>query len=155
MSKNIKSLYFIKLVFLYIDERQKLKIVQYNKSLQKNLDISIINYKHISGKYLIFQTNGIGKEYDGYDDLIFEGEYLNRKRNGKAKEYWIDTIKFEGEYLKGKRNGKGKEYYSNGTLKFEGEYLNNLIWNGKGYDKFNTIIYELKDGKGKVKEYTH
>jgi len=33
-------------------------------------------------------------------------------------------IIFEGEYLNGKRNGKGKEYYNNGKLQFEGEYLN-------------------------------
>ena len=31
---------------------------------------------------------------------------------------------FEGEYLNGKRNGKGKEYDYNGKLEFEGEYLN-------------------------------
>ena len=31
---------------------------------------------------------------------------------------------FEGEYLNGKRNGKGKEYDFNGKLKFEGEFLN-------------------------------
>ena len=31
---------------------------------------------------------GKGKEYDEYDgELIFEGEYLNGKRNGKGKEY--------------------------------------------------------------------
>ena len=30
---------------------------------------------------------------------------------------------FEGEYLNGKRNGKGKEYNDNGQLIFEGEYL--------------------------------
>ena len=42
---------------------------------------------------------------------------------------------FEGEYIQGKRNGKGKEYYDNGKLKFEGEYLNGKNWNGKGYNK--------------------
>ena len=33
-------------------------------------------------------------------------------------------LEFEGEYLNGKKNGNGKEYYLNGELKFEGEYLN-------------------------------
>ena len=32
---------------------------------------------------------------------------------------------FEGEYINGKRNGKGKEYDSNGNLEFEGEFINN------------------------------
>ena len=36
---------------------------------------------------------------------------------------------------------------------FEGEYLNHKKWDGKGYDLKNNIIYELKKGKGLVKEY--
>ena len=43
--------------------------------------------------------------------LIYEGEYLNGKRNGKGKEYYNNNqLKFEGEYLNGKRSGKGIEY---------------------------------------------
>ena len=53
--------------------------------------------------------NGQGKEYDSYDKLIFEGEYLNGKRNGKGKEYYNGKLVFEGEYLYDIRNGKGKE----------------------------------------------
>ena len=42
--------------------------------------------------------------------LKFEGEYLNGKKNGKAKEYNKDgKLEFDGEYLNGKRNGKGTE----------------------------------------------
>ena len=36
---------------------------------------------------------------------------------------------------------------------FEGEYLNDKRWNGKGYDPFNKLIYEIKNGKGLIKEY--
>ena len=91
MLKNIKSLYFIKFIFVYVDEKQKLKIVKSNKRLQKNIGISIINYKFFTGKYIIYESNRIGKEYYGYDNiLIFEGEYLNGKRNGKGKEYHYD-----------------------------------------------------------------
>ena len=36
---------------------------------------------------------------------------------------------------------------------FEGDYLNGKRWNGKGYDKNNKIVYELKNGNGHVKEY--
>ena len=43
--------------------------------------------------------NGKIKEYHG-NKLIFEGEYLNGERNGKAKKYnFINTLKFEGDYL--------------------------------------------------------
>ena len=82
MLKNIKSLYFIKLIYIYVDEKQKLKIVKCNKSFKKNIGISIINYKFFTGKYIIYESNRIGKEYYGENDkLIFEGEYLNGKRN--------------------------------------------------------------------------
>ena len=157
MLQNIKSSYFIKMIYTFVEEAQKLKFIKYNKSMQKNLDISIINYKFFSGRYIIYESNGIGKEYTGinnkliyeggyfdgerngkgkeYDDydsiLKFEGEYLNGKRNGKGKEYWNDQLRFEGEYLNEKRNGKGKEYYGEGKLNFESEYLNGKKWERK------------------------
>ena len=62
---------------------------------------------------------------------------------------------FEGEYLNGKRNGKGKEYYNNGNLKFEGEYLNGKIWNGKGYNIDGKMEFEIKEGKGTIKIYDY
>ena len=71
MLQNIKSSFFIKILFLCIDEKQKLKLIRYNKNLQKNIDISIINYKFFTGKYIIYESNesnGIGKEYYGKDD---------------------------------------------------------------------------------------
>ena len=62
-------------------------MIKYNKSLQYKLDIKIINYKVFSGTYIIYDSNGNGKEYNSYNnELIFEGKYLNEKRNGKGKE---------------------------------------------------------------------
>ena len=123
MLQNIKSSYFIKLIYTFVEEVQKLKLVRYNKSMQKNLDLSIINYKFFKGNYIIYESNGIGKEYKGYDDtLIFEGEYLNGRRNGKGNEYYHDgLLYFEGEYLNDKRNGKGKEFDYKGNIIYEGE----------------------------------
>ena len=48
MLKDIKSHYIMKILFLYVDEKQKLKLIKYNKSLQKNIEISLINYKFFS-----------------------------------------------------------------------------------------------------------
>ena len=70
MLKNIKSSYFIELIYSFIDEGQKLKIIKYNKSLQKNINISIINYKYFKGKYIKYESKGIGKEYDNEDYLM-------------------------------------------------------------------------------------
>ena len=68
MLKKIRALYFIKIIFVFIDERQKLDLNKYNKNLQKIIDISIINYKHFTGRYIIYESNRIGKEYNIYDD---------------------------------------------------------------------------------------
>ena len=134
MLKNSKSIYFIKRLFTFVDEKNKLDIIKYNKNMQNILDINFINYKFFSDRYIIFEKNGKGKEYNKYNDtLIYEGEYLNGKKNGKGKEYYEDsTLLFEGEYLNGERNGKGKEYYEDGKLKFEGEYLNGKKMEWKG-----------------------
>ena len=56
MLNNIKSYYITKIIFTFMDEKQKLKIIKYNKSLQKNIDRSLINYKFFSGKYIIFTS---------------------------------------------------------------------------------------------------
>ena len=82
------------------------------------------------------------------------------KKNGKGKEYFYNNnysgnksyLMFEGEYLNNYRL-KGKEYYKNGKLKYEGEFIISKKWNGKVYDELNNIVYELKNGNGKIKEY--
>ena len=135
-------------------QKTKLDIIKYNKNMQNIMDINLTNYKFYSKKYIIYEENGKGKEYYENGNLIFEGEYLNGKRNGKGKEYnYNGKLKFDGEYLNGERNGRGKEYsYYYNYLIFEGESLNGMRWNGKGYDINNKISYELKNGKGFVKE---
>ena len=41
--------------------------------------------------------------------------YELRNDNGKLKEYFDEgNLFFEGEYLNRKRNGKGKDYQNNG-----------------------------------------
>ena len=84
--------------------------------------------------------------------LLFEGESLNRKRNGKGIEYFNGKKIFEGEYLDGKRNGTGTEYNFEGG-KFVGEFKSGKKWNGTGYNKNGTIEYNIIDGYGYLKEY--
>ena len=51
-----------------------------------------------------------GKEYNYNEkgNLLFEGKYLNGKRNGKGKNYLYGKLIFEGENLKGKKMENGK-----------------------------------------------
>ena len=159
MLKKIRSIYIMKKLFLCICDKQKIKLIKYNKTLQNDLNININNYKHFAGRYIIYESNRIGKEYDGYDDTFkFEGEYLNGERNGKGKEYSEDgNLIFEGEYLNGKRNGKGKEYNEDGELLFEGEYINNKKSNEIGYEKDGkTKENNINEySKGKEYDYSH
>ena len=166
MYASIKSSYITIEIFTYLDPKRKLKMIRYNKTLQALLSIDIMKYKILSGRYIIYDTNEKlkGKEYNLYNErniMIYEGEYLNGKRNGKGKEYNDERghIIFEGEYLNGKRNGKGKEYfyywYRCSLIKkllFEGKYLSDKKWDGKIYDYKVEKEYELKDGKGYIKE---
>ena len=71
------------------------------------MNISILNYKIICGRYFI-KEGKIMKEYSYYNDkLLFEGEYLNGKRNGKGKEYFYN---FDGTFIivASYKNGKKK-----------------------------------------------
>ena len=146
-------LYFIKTLFLYIDEGTKLKIIKYNKKLQNILGIKMIHYKYFSKRYIIYEKNNITKEYNINDHLLFKGKYFNGMRNGKGREYYSGILKFEGNFVDGKKNGYGEECdYENRPI-FKGEYLNNNKWNGKGYDKNGEIIYEIHNGNGEIKEF--
>ena len=64
MIKNIKSSYYIRLIFLSIVEKKKFKIAKYNKFLQNCLGINIINYRQYNKRYIIYESNSKGKEYN-------------------------------------------------------------------------------------------
>ena len=219
MLEHIKAEFFKKQLLLFLNEKRKLQLIKYNKNFQNKMGINIINYRTLSGRYIIYESKNKGKEYtsigntlifegeylhgerNGYgkeitfffvsnniqdDDaqffenngntyegeyangkrhgkgrefrydgkLVFEGEYLNGERNGKGKELnWDGKLKYEGTYLKGKKNGEGKEYYENGLLKYEGKYLNGFKWEGRGFNINGDALYEIKEGKGFIKDY--
>ena len=88
----VKSRYILIDIFAYLDIHKTLEIICYNKIIQEKLEISIDDYKKESGKYVIGERNGKGKEYDiRKNKLIVEGEDLNGKKNGKGKEYYLNA----------------------------------------------------------------
>ena len=66
---NIKSVYIIKKIFSNVNEKTKLKVIKYSKKFQKKINISLINYKLLSGRYIKYEINGKGKgkEYNEHD----------------------------------------------------------------------------------------
>ena len=181
MIENIQSKNIFKNIISHLKDIIKFKLAKYNKSFQNKLNIGLIDYRRFSKKYIIYAEKGKGKEFNDINNiLIYEGEFLNGERNGKGKIFDEEgklkyvgefrhgkthgvgkeynshgELKYIGYYLYGKKNGKGKEYYDYklNEIKFEGEYLNDKRWTGIGYDHNKNIIFELKDGKGYVKEY--
>jgi len=150
--RDIKSYFIVKNIFSFLPQKQILNMIMHNKFFQNLFSVNIKNYIKVSGKYRIIGKNGKGKVYlIKSKQLIFEGEYLNRKKDGKGKEYHNNgELKFEGEYLNGKRNGKGKEYNYNGKLIFEGEHLNGKR-NGEGKENYfnDELMFEGEYLSGK------
>ena len=86
MWKEIKSSFFVYKIFLHINYSQKLKLVMYDKKPNKCLNLSITDFRRVSGKYIIGEKNGFVKEYNCYiDEFLFEGEYLKGKKKEKGK----------------------------------------------------------------------
>ena len=112
-------------------------MIIYNKIFQKIFGVDIKNYKILSGKYSTVKKNG----------------------NGKGRVYILKTKRliFEGEFLNGKKNGKGKEFDEENHLIFYGEYLDGKFWNGIGKakndnnhsdsDNDDSLFFEYINGK--------
>ena len=96
MWRKIKSLYILKMLFDYVGPKRKLDIIIYNQKIKTKCGLNINDYKRCSGKYRK-DDNGIIKEYNSYDNtLLFEGQFSNRKRNGKGRNI-MKKVKY---YLK-------------------------------------------------------
>ena len=73
---NIKSNYVLKLIFSFLKEKKKLKIIVYNNYLQERIGYNIENYKKFSGILKLKFENGNVQLYKlDTNILIYEGEY--------------------------------------------------------------------------------
>ena len=102
--KIIKSIYTIKMIFAFMLKKKQLNLIIYNKEYQNIFGIDFNYYKKVSDRYIIRESDGKGKEFLASKNImLYEGDYLNGKRNRKGKEYYDDGIlKFEGEIEKEK-----------------------------------------------------
>ena len=96
MLERIKSRYFIKLLFLFIEEKSKLEIVKKRRTLQKKIGIELRHYKIYSWKYRIYEKDSKITEYYDDNSLALEGFYSIGKIFGNVKEYHKEEkIKFD------------------------------------------------------------
>ena len=61
MLQKIRATYFYKKIFIHIDDKIKLDLLKYNKSLQKQLDISLNDYRIFSGNISYTKEKEKGK----------------------------------------------------------------------------------------------
>lgn len=122
---------------------------------------SEIHYK--SGK-----LNGIKKIYNLQNfKLQEEGKYINNKREGLTKWYYIDgKTNIEYNYINGNLEGAFKTYYNSGAINSEGTYKNNELegdysefyengkpkQNGKYINGKKEGLWKEYDENGKLKE---
>ena len=81
---------------------------------------------------------------------IFEGEYLNGKRNGWGKYYDENNLVFECEYLNGKKNGKAIQYDEYSKFLYKAIYLDDKLV--RKLDKYYDELI-IEEGTGIAKEY--
>ena len=51
--ENINSLFILNKLFSFLDESKKLSLLNFNKQLQKRINITLDDYKNITGNYRI------------------------------------------------------------------------------------------------------
>ena len=67
------------------------------------------------GKGIIYYKNG---------DILYEGDFLNNKYEGKGRHNLENGNYYIGEFWGGLRNGKGILYNKNGSIIYEGDFEN-------------------------------
>lgn len=81
------------------------------------------------------------------DGDLFEGYFLNGKKNGRGKYIWANGNVYDGNWVDGKCTGKGRISWSSGAS-FDGEWKDNQMSEGK-YSFADGSVYEgsFKNGK--------
>ena len=95
--KNLKSDYFLRKFFDYIPQKISLKMISYNKSIQKRIDININHYKLYSEKYssieieIIPKKNAIGSFIDiKEEDKKYYHIYFNDNKKEEIKSTFLN-----------------------------------------------------------------
>ena len=64
--------------------------------------------------------------YYSNGNIMYDGDWINNKREGNGKYIFENGEYYIGQYKNGLRNGKGTMYYSNGNIKYEGDWINKI-----------------------------
>ena len=114
MLEKIKSKFVLNYIFKYIQrdsDKFKLKLINYNKVLQKQLDIDLIDFQ----KFFLKQKCNFYNDYPtiNFDTINFNKNILYKQAEDKLKEYnlELDVVKnifekYNKKYFKNEKNNK-------------------------------------------------
>ena len=69
-----------------------------------------------NGTIFAYGQSGSGKTYTMYGNDIYEGFFVNDKREGDGKYTYEDGRYYIGKWLNDKKHGKGIIYYKDGSI---------------------------------------
>ena len=107
---NLRSDFFIKILFDYLNNKKLLYIVKYNKLIKKRINININNYKEYSEKYSSIEIEiktvnnkygqfiNIKKENEKYYHIYFNNNKEEIKRNYLNKNENVEKLKIIIDY---------------------------------------------------------
>ena len=111
--------------------------------------------KYYEGKFKNNLPNGKGIKYYTNGNILYKGDFINGKFEGKGKYFYENKEYYIGQYKDGLANGKGKIYFENGKIQFVGEFIDGYAeGKGKEYSSDGKILYDgyyvggLIEGKG-------
>ena len=52
MWRKIRSDYLIKEILIYLGDTRKLNLIKYNKNIQRKIELSLIHFRKLSGRYI-------------------------------------------------------------------------------------------------------
>ena len=108
--ENIKSDYFLELIFTHMNRNRKLKIMKPNKRIQKRLNLSLKDYKEYAILYSSIEVElkvsdnkygtfiNIPNKEKEYYHIYFDNSAEEIKRNRILKDENIKTIKIIIDY---------------------------------------------------------
>jgi len=95
--KKIRSNFILKIFFGYINKRNSLEIIKYNKNIQKRINININHYKEYSEKYssieieIILMENKFGQFINiKEEDKVYYHIYFNDNKKEEIKYTFLN-----------------------------------------------------------------
>lgn len=97
-------------------------------------------------------NQGIMREYDKDDNMIYIGEYRDSlddgyPREGEGREFEKGVIVFHGSYHNGQRNGPGTEFYPYGIARLKGVWAEGECVEQHELDRYGYYTHVKNDGR--------